>query len=185
MKEDNKKEKFLDLLEPLLDKLYMYARMLEKNPQDAEDLVADTILTCYESFAQIKDENRFKAYLFKVTRNKFRRKNRRTWLFGSYDEEKALRMPSTESQQDLSFDVEILYNAIEKLPTKQKEAIVLFEISGFSIKEIKDIQGATLSAVKSRIKRGREKLTEMLNPKTVTNEIQHNNKETNKTLLKV
>ncbi len=185
MNEDNKKEKFLDLLEPLLDKLYMYARMLEKNPQDAEDLVSETILTCYESFAQIRDENSFKAYIFKVMRNKFRRKNRRAWLFGSYDEEKALRIPSTEPQQDLSLDVEILYKVIEKLPIKQKEAVVLFEISGFSLNEIKVVQGATLSAVKSRIKRGREKLTEMLNPKSATNEMQHNNIETNKILLKV
>jgi len=164
MNESDKKEKFLDLLEPLLDKLYMYARMLEKNPQDAEDLAADTILTCFESFDKMRNENSFKAFLFKVARNKFRRKNRKAWLFGSYNEEKALNIPSNEAQPDLSYDVGVLYKTLAKLPLKQKEAVVLFEISGLSLKEIQDIQGGTLSSVKSRIKRAREKLTEMMNP---------------------
>jgi RNA polymerase sigma-70 factor (ECF subfamily) len=49
-----------------------------------------------------------------------------------------------------------------KLPDKQKEAIILFEISGFKIAEIAEMQGATESAVKSQLKRGREKLTNIL-----------------------
>ena len=48
------------------------------------------------------------------------------------------------------------------LPEEQKEAVILFEISGFSIKEICEIQQAGESAVKQRLKRGRQKLTEIL-----------------------
>ncbi|PIZ05301.1 MAG: RNA polymerase subunit sigma-24, partial [Flavobacteriales bacterium CG_4_10_14_0_8_um_filter_32_5] len=40
--------------------------------------------------------------------------------------------------------------------------IVLFEITGFSIKEIMEIQNSSESAVKQRLKRGREKLVELL-----------------------
>jgi DNA-directed RNA polymerase specialized sigma24 family protein len=35
---------------------------------------------------------------------------------------------------------------------------VLFEISGFPLEEIRQLQGGTLSGVKSRLKRGREQL---------------------------
>jgi RNA polymerase sigma-70 factor (ECF subfamily) len=45
---------------------------------------------------------------------------------------------------------------------EQREAIILFEIAGFSIKEIVVIQNASESAVKQRLKRGREKLVEIL-----------------------
>jgi len=45
-----------------------------------------------------------------------------------------------------------------KLPDKQREAIVLFELSGFSIEEIRELQGGTISGVKMRLKRGRNQL---------------------------
>ena len=58
---------------------------------------------------------------------------------------------------------EALYAALDKLPAAQKEAVILFEISGFSIKEIAEIQGSTESGVKSRLKRGREALAKLMN----------------------
>jgi RNA polymerase sigma-70 factor, ECF subfamily len=164
MEDQTKQEKFLDLLDPHRDSLYMYARALEKNREDAEDLCSESILTCYEYFHKLKDESSFRAYLFKVARHKFRRKKRRSQRFDNYDEETAENMISNDIQPDLPADIKILYEALELLPVKQKEAVVLFEISGFSIKEISKIQGGTLSAVKSRIKRGREKLIEILCP---------------------
>ena len=63
----------------------------------------------------------------------------------------------------MNYDIQVLYAALDKLPVKQKEAVVLFEISGFSLEEIKNIQGGTLSGAKSRVKRGREKLAILLN----------------------
>ena len=42
------------------------------------------------------------------------------------------------------------------LPDVQREAIVLFEMQGFSIDEIASLQRASVSAVKSRLARGRE-----------------------------
>ncbi len=158
----DKQDKFLELLNEINDKLYMYARALENNCEDAEDLVNDTILACYERFESLRDYSGFKGYAFKVARSIYRQKYRRSWLWGNYDERKANNIISNDFAPDLPIDIEILYNALNTLPEKQKEALVLFEISGFSIIEIKNIQGGTISAVKSRIKRGREKLKEIL-----------------------
>jgi len=157
-------ERFLRLLEPLNDQLFLYARALERNKQDAEDLVSETILKCYEYFPNIKDESAFKGYLFIVARNIFRKKYRRSLLFGKFDDSFAENIPDNNSSPDLPIDIAFLYQALDKLPAKQKESIVLFDISGFSLNEIKEIQGGTLSAVKSRLKRGRERLIEILNP---------------------
>lgn len=43
-----------------------------------------------------------------------------------------------------------------------KESIVLFEITGFSIKEIVEIQDDSVSSVKQRLRRGRERLEKIL-----------------------
>ncbi len=48
------------------------------------------------------------------------------------------------------------------LPEKQREALALFEISGLSIEEVREIQGGSLSAVKMRLVRGREQLALLL-----------------------
>ena len=155
-------DKFLELLDPLRDKLFMYALLLEKNHTDAEDLASDTILTMYEYFPKLKDESAFKAYLFKTARSKFRRKKRRSKFFGLFDDKQASNIISHEPPPDMPLDVKMLYEALDQLPGEQKEALVLFEISGFSIKEIAEMQKATVTAVKSRLKRGREKLASIL-----------------------
>lgn len=162
MSNKEKQEKFIGLLEGVNDSLFMYARALESSVEDTEDLVNDTILACYEKFDTIKDYSGFKGYIFKTARSIFRQKYRRSWLFGKFDEQKAENMTSNDFRPDLPVDIQILYNALDTLPQKQKEAVVLFEISGFSLFEIKELQGGTLSAVKSRVKRGREKLTDIL-----------------------
>src|SRR5207247_7978577 len=48
--------------------------------------------------------------------------------------------------------------ALGTLAAAQREAVVLFEIDGYSIEEIAAMQRASISAVKSRLTRGREKL---------------------------
>ena len=55
-----------------------------------------------------------------------------------------------------------LYQALSRLPLAVREAIVLYEIEGFSQEEICNIQGGTLSGVKSRINRGRESLKKII-----------------------
>jgi len=76
-------------------------------------------------------------------------------------------IPYRGANAETNLDVEILYKALQKLPASQAEAIVLFEISGFSLNEITEIQGGTLSGVKTRLKRGREKLASILNKNDV------------------
>lgn len=62
-------------------------------------------------------------------------------------------------------DVEILYKALDKLPEKMKTTVIMYEISGLSLEEIREIQGGTLSGVKSRLVRGRTMLKEILTEK--------------------
>ncbi|MBX3043227.1 MAG: RNA polymerase sigma factor [Candidatus Kapabacteria bacterium] len=162
MNSKEKQEKFLELFHALNDSLYMYARALAKNSEDAEDLVSDTILVCYEKFDNLRDLTGFKGYVFKTIRSLHRQKYRRSWLFGFFDEKSSDNIVSSEPAPDLPYDIGILYKEINNLPELQKEAVVLFEISGFSIREIMQIQGGTESGVKSRIKRGKEKLRSLM-----------------------
>lgn len=78
-------------------------------------------------------------------------------------------------QKDYFEDNQWLVAALSQLEDKERSSILLFEIGGFSIKEITDIQKENSeSAVKSRLSRTRKKLKEFMEqleevqPDTVT-----------------
>jgi RNA polymerase sigma-70 factor (ECF subfamily) len=56
----------------------------------------------------------------------------------------------------------MLHAALGRLPGTQREAIVLFELAGLSLEDVREVQGGSLSGVKSRIVRGRRRLAELL-----------------------
>lgn len=72
-------------------------------------------------------------------------------------------------------DIYFLNQALSKLVSEQRESVILFEIVGLSIKEIMEIQGVSESAVKQRLKRGRERLTELLTYEAILTKEEVNN----------
>ena len=162
MSELNKQERFLELFEPVRIRLSLYARAMTRNSEDAKDLIGDTILAAYENLDKVREPVAFASYIFSIASNANKRKHRRLRIFGPYNESLAEQIPDTSIRLESIVDTQFLYLALDKLPAKQKEAVVLFEISGFALEEIKKIQGGTLSGVKSRIKRGREQLAVLM-----------------------
>jgi RNA polymerase sigma-70 factor (ECF subfamily) len=155
-------ERFMRLLLPCYKRLEDFAFAMSRDPEEARDLVAETVLLAFESFDRLKDDQAFLGYLFTIASREFRRRRRRRRWFGAFDESAAERIVYPGSPPDIAADVVLLYRALAKLSEQQREAIVLFEISGFSMKEIQEIQGGSLSGVKVRIHRARGRLAELL-----------------------
>lgn len=65
----------------------------------------------------------------------------------------------------MKYDIELIHKCIAGLNTEQREAILMFHIMGFSIKEIAENLTITEAAVKNRLVRGRDKLKELLSDK--------------------
>jgi len=141
-----------------------YCRGLTGNRDEARDLAGEAVLIVFENLEKLRKKDSFKAYLFGVARRLRLHQYRRNRFRGGYDETVAEMLPDRGSPADAGHDVEVLYNLLGKLPPKQREAIVLFELSGFSLEEIRQLQGGTLSGVKTRLKRGREQLRLWLQP---------------------
>jgi len=135
-----------------------YCRGLTSNREDARDLAGESVLIVFENLEKLRKKDSFKAYLFGVARRLRLHQYRRNRFRGEFHEKAAELLPDHGSSADTNYDVEVLYSLLGKLPPKQRESIVLFELSGFSLDEIRQLQGGTLSGVKSRIKRGREQL---------------------------
>ncbi len=152
----------MELLEPARAKLSRYCRAMARDRDEALDLAAEAILAAYEGFEKLRKLESFPSWLISIAGRIKKRRNWRRRLFTEFDDALSETVPDGQSLPDEACDVGYLYKAMEKLPEAQREAVALFDLSGFSLEEIREIQGGTLSGVKSRLKRGREKLAEIL-----------------------
>lgn len=162
--------RFMDLLEPVRTGLGQFARSLTRDRESARDLAAEAIRIAYEQFDSLRDESKFKSYLYTTLSHLAGRASWRERNRVAFDEVKAANIQSNGTSPDIGPDIEALYQALAKLPDEMREAVVLFEISGLSLNEVCDVQHASLSAVKSRISRGRKQLAEILRVDEVSNE---------------
>ena len=154
--------RFLELYEPIHTQFYRYCEVMVKNNEMAKDLQSDVILAAYESFGKLRNPESFKFYLFGIARNIFRKNLKRNKVQTKYEMSNHEQQHDDSASMEMNVDIRLLYDKLDMLPVKQKEALILFEISGFSLKEIKDIQGGSLSGVKLRLSRGRQKLKKLL-----------------------
>lgn len=135
---------------------YFVYRMRERHI--AEDLTQETFYRFikYASYGvSFASDKKCRAYLFTVASNVCRD----WWAKNEPAEELDENIPAPSADRDLSIVIE---SALAKLPDSQREAAVLYYYSGFSVREIAKIQGATVSAVKSRLKMARDTLRKIL-----------------------
>ncbi|MFC2087345.1 RNA polymerase sigma factor [Bacteroidota bacterium] len=159
---DQSRESFLILYESVHEQLSRYCRAISGNRQSAEDLMHDTVLAAFESFEKIKNLDSFKYYLFGIARNLYKMRLRKEKIRVDIDAVEAKSITDHSRKPEQLTDFKIIYESILKLPQNMSETLILFYISDLSIEEIQKIQGVSISAVKQRLKRGREKLMQQL-----------------------
>lgn len=155
----------MELLKPLMSKLERYALVVTMNREEAKDVVGETVMIAWEKFDNLKSDQAFLSYLFTIA-SRIYSKRQRTFIKYKINESQDIDTLYCNSlPPDVSTDVGILYKALENLPVKQKEALILYEIMGFSVKEICKIQDSGLSGVKMRLVRGRQKVADLMGVK--------------------
>lgn len=164
VKKRNQRE-FLKYYEPIHDPFYRFCRAITGNTEDAEDLLQDTILNVLENFDRIKKLTAFKPYIFSVACNLNKMKQRRKKFKASFNDEEINQIIDFGQNQEYLTEFKIVYETILSLSAKTSETLILYHISDLTVEEIQKIQGGSISAVKSRLQRGREKVLSLLNTK--------------------
>ncbi len=161
----SKQEKFLALYEPISRKISNYCRFLTKDKAEAEDLLHDTILACFEKIEELKSDKAFPSFMFSTAFNIFSKHLRRNKFRGNYNENTAALISDMSADPQVQAEFSIVLEKMKKLPQVQYEALILYHISDLAMNDISEIQGVGLSAVKKRLITGRENLLAMLNEK--------------------
>ncbi len=162
MKSSTQHEEFLQLLEPVYPRLSRYSLAITRNVEEAKDLTSETVLTMLEQFESLRTTENFGGYLFKIASRLHKRKRYRERFRISYDRQTAEMQEDLTPSPEQAAEIALVMRALEKLPPKMKDTLVLFEVVDLSLEEIRDIQGGSLSGVKSRLKRGREMVQQNL-----------------------
>lgn len=168
-----KQEKFLQLYEPIHDRFERFcrARVYGKSCEmEYSDLINETLLVAFEKIDTLKSEKAFLSFLFgiaiRILSNHIKKKKEERFS----TENQVLKIHDVNDQTQVNAEIHFLYEALDQLVVEQKESLILFEISGFSIKEIAALHHVTESAVKQRLKRGRENLLSILDDSSITNQ---------------
>ena len=147
---------FEQLLKPCYDQYVRFTRSLAGSKMDGDDLLQEALARAWLAFPRLKDEDKFKPWLLKIISNTHRSLARRWWIKRIVGLDNALEMAD---ESEMPFDEkEIIRLALHDVPRNQREALVLFEVMGMSVAEVAEHQKVSLSAVKSRLARGRASL---------------------------
>lgn len=157
-----KQQQFLSLYKPIHDRFERFCRARAYYDMPYEDLMNETLLVAFKKFQTLKSEEVFLSFLIgistRILANAKRKKKSETFE----NEFHLINHPDTTDQIEQLSNTDLLYWGLSKLPEAYREALILFELTGFSIKEIMDIQQCSESAVKQRLRRGRQSLAKIL-----------------------
>jgi RNA polymerase sigma-70 factor (ECF subfamily) len=171
----SKQDHFMVLYKPVHDRLNRFVHSMVWDKEDARDIIAETLLKAFENFDKIENHEAFLYYLFGIASRLAKQRSRRLKYWVPFTMSHAEQMIDESSDVGRKMEIDVLRKAMRMLPEKQREAISLFEISGFSLGEIQQIQGGSLSGVKTRIARARDELARLLeNANTVSPQILFN-----------
>ena len=122
----------------------------------ADDIAQDALVRAYVASGSFLGLSKFSTWLFRIAYNCYIDHCRKAKA-DKVPVEVALSLPSEDSS-DAAFRYQQLYQALDRLPEKEKAAISLFYFEDLSIKEIAAILGVPQGTVKYHLSMGRTHL---------------------------
>jgi RNA polymerase sigma-70 factor (ECF subfamily) len=157
--------RFEQLVLPHLDAAFNLSRWLLRGRADAEDVAQESMMRAFRFFRGFHGGDA-RAWLLQIVRNTcytWLEKNRSVDLTTEFNEE--LHQQPSVSPETLAIagdNRERLTRALEELPVRFREVLILRELEGCSYKEIAAITSVPIGTVMSALARARQRLQRVL-----------------------
>lgn len=152
---DSQKQYFSEMYEKYSKPLYGVCLLYLKNKHDAEEVVSDTFIKLMEIRTSFENESHEKSYLMKIAVNMCKNRLKSGWHKNVIHNEDVLMYMTTSEEESI-------IEEILSLPPKYRIILYMHYYQGYKAQEIADILNISLSAVLSRLSRGRKKLKDIL-----------------------
>ncbi|MDB5457626.1 MAG: polymerase, sigma-24 subunit, subfamily, partial [Caulobacter sp.] len=149
-------------LTALIPSMRAFARSLCLNPVHGDDLAQDALLKAWKSRDGYTPGTNLKAWTFMILRNQFLSEKRRSWRSCSLDQDVAEQTLVAVSDPTKALELNDLRCAMARLPTDQREALILVGAAGLSYEDVAEICGVAVGTIKSRVSRARANLQDIL-----------------------
>ncbi len=160
-------EAFRAELTPVISHMRAFARSLCGNATEADDLVQEALAKAWKSRASYQPDTSLKSWVFTIIRNQFYSDKRRSWRQSSLDPETAERTLIAVTNPMGGLELDEVRRALAQLPEDQREALILVGVAGLPYDEVSAICGCAEGTIKSRVSRARQRLTDLLNGKSI------------------
>ncbi len=160
---EQKQDRFWSLLKPEHLKARAFCRKLTGSREDGDDLYQDALVTAYARFADLREVEAFRPWLYRIMVNTFRnrvRQGRYKYETGLTDE--MAEMASGKDPSPMYAARRRLETALSVLAPSERVLITLFELQGWRIEELAGLFDLSTSAIKVRLHRIRKKMRRTL-----------------------
>ena len=132
---------------------------------DADDVLQEIFVKMHRGLTALRDGERFGAWVYRVAESVLADSGRaraRDRSIPVAEVPERADGETSEDVEDLEADLgQCVTLFVARLPSPYREAITLTELEGLTQKDAADMLGVTLSAMKSRVQRGRDKIRDM------------------------
>lgn len=160
---------FNHIVDKYSDKLYSIVYRITNNRDNVLDILQNTFYKAYKNAEHFRGDSSIYTYLVSIAVNEARQylRKEKPHLFMPIEENLIRkRHYTTADERIIRKDRRaLLEDALSKLPEKYREVIILRDIEEFSIKETAEIINENESTVKTRTRRGRFLLRDLLESK--------------------
>ena len=157
---------------PFMDVLYNKALHLTRRPEDANDVVQETYLRAFRTFANFAEGTNCKAWLFTILYsvfiNRYRKEQREPDMLSMDEREETFHLAVADEQWESSFAAlsgsELdwqgteVKEALAKLPESFRTAVLLVDVEGLTYEEAAGVVVSPVGTLRSRLFRARRLL---------------------------
>ena len=163
-------EAMAGLYERYASRIYHLAKAMMGSEATAQDVVSEVFFRVYRYKQHFRPTVSFKAWIYQIAKNVIFSLSRRKkpvplepdWIPSKSD-------PVQEVEKEISR--EIFWQEFHRLPPQEQYLLTLYAMEGLSYTEISRLTGISVSALKSRFHRIREKLREALKKRGEWNDL--------------
>lgn len=130
---------------------------------EIDDVVQDVLVRMHRGLPDLRDDDRFSAWMFQVARNAITEASRKRGHAPQVGSDlDATPAPASDDDREAATVLAGCVSLfVARLPSPYREAITLVELEGKTARQAAEMVGISVSGMKSRVQRGRARLREL------------------------